>query len=1748
MNEPLHDSTQAMAAPPALPPIMDAPATPTTWDGSALLEAPKAPVARPPQQGVRPTPAPAALPMPSVPTPRAPAPVPAAVAPSLGTPVAQRVADWAATTARAHAAFLERQADVHAQMMRYHQQAFSTLASLAQTGGGAVMPAGVVPPPAMQPVRQANPAAPAVAQPVVTPARPVASVPSAPQQAALAPTPPAPKPVATPTAPRATSPAATKPAAAETSRSMVPASELPGLKLSKEQLKVHASGNISEIFGPMFAQQDGYERQCRMPEPPLLLADRVVGLDCEPGVLGKGTIWTETDVGKDGHEWYLHRGRMPAGVMIESGQADLMLISYMGIDFLNQSERVYRLLGCELTYHGNLPQKGETLRYDIHVDGHAKQGDVRLFFFHYDCVVDGEPRLTVRGGQAGFFTDEELADSAGILWTPETGEYNADARLDAPIVPSVPRSFTDEQLSLLAAGDAYACMGPGYEKLATHNDTPRIAEGNMRFLRRIVELDPTGGPWGRGYMKAEWPVSPDDWFFEGHFKNDPCMPGTLMFEGCLQALSFYLISMGYTMDRDGWRFEPVPGNPIPMRCRGQVRPHAKMLTYEVFIEEVHEGPIPMVYADLLCTVDGLGAFHARRCGLQLTPAWPLDHWEEKLLGDYVEPKPVAISSEGLPFDYRSLIACAWGRPSEAFGPIYKRFDGPTTVARLPGPPYHFMSRITEVDGPLGGMKLGTKVVVEYDLPPMSEWYYRENGHPVMPFAVLLEAALQPCGWLASYVGSTLTTENEIFFRNLDGTGTLHIELPPSGGIFKTEVEITQISQSGPMIIEGFDVKCTLDGVPAYTLKTVFGFFPGEALEDQKGISITDDDLANLAAPSDYLVDLTEAPERFCGGPARLADPMLRMVDRITGWWPEQGEGRMRGEKAVDVSEWFFKAHFFQDPVQPGSLGLEALLQLLQAAMLEMNLDADLESPRFEPLALDIPMTWKYRGQVVPKNKLIQSMIEITEIRHEQDAVLAIAEGQLWVDGLCIYTTSNMGMRLVSTHGPRKPPEETADDDDPDPAGESTATASTGRVFGHLAAAGEAISCDLVRDPWMRDHCPTFTLASLPLMGMVDAMASVALGAAPFGQRLVEIDKVQVSGWTLVGEEPLELRVNLEPCGRDLTVATFERRDASAGRWRTGASAQIRWASSWPQADVVPRLTGLTDAPDPYASGTLFHGPSLQLMVRLETGPGCARGTLDLDRCGVPDGLLGTGLLDAATHVIPHDALHTWDDRIGADQAAYPHQVEAFRLYGDLPKRGQVQVEATYKELRGGRFPVTELLIRTLDGELLAEFHLVEILMPKGPLGTAAPGPRRQFLEHRTYVPGLGLGRADRSGKTIMKAADVHGSDWLPGTVATVYGANPNDLLRSVAARDHAARLLEVHPSQLVQDGDTLRALRQPFVSVRPVVHFIGSEVHVSGDVQPDWSPVRQHWREGFGLGAWPTEDLYLGLAETFLGRVVVEDPAALEVSSERPILLLANHQVALESLLFAIVAPALLGRPVVTIAKAQHRDTWLGRLIAHGFRWPGVDDPGVIEFFERTDPQSFGRLLTGLTPALVDRKKALMVHAQGTRARSCREPTQQVSSALIDLAVQLGADVIPVRFSGALPVEPVPEKLDLAVGMARQDLTFGVPLPAHVLAAMPYKERRDAVVQAIAQTGPSVATETPNPPQHSLAARIQERAAGRGDADPVYSAMAEVLANRQNEHRGLDRLVRSGGRQRTGDAEEKAWLGLLAHWLYGVTP
>lgn len=1625
-----------------------------------------------------------------------------------------RLAAHHAQLGAVHQDFLAQQADVHQRFLALRAATeASLLSAYGQTAAGAqpVLPSAPLfePPPAFAPLPEPEPATAPLPEPVFAP-------------------PPVPVPVA---------PAAPAPAPATTTA-------LPGPKYDRAALEVLASGRISSVFGPAFADQDGFARQVRMPEPPLLLADRVTGIDAVPGSMGTGTLWTETDVTHDA--WYLDdTGRMPAGVMIESGQADLLLISWLGVDRLNRGERVYRLLGCELTYHGGLPQPGDTLAYDIHVDGHAAQGDVRLFFFHYDCRVRGEPRLSVRHGQAGFFTDEELANSAGVLWDPATEPCKTDGPLDPPLVPTGPRSFDRDAVRAFAAGKPFACFGKGWEVTQAHVRSPKITGGRMLFLDSVTQFDPTGGPWGRGYLRAETPVSPDDWFFDGHFKNDPCMPGTLMFEGCLQAMAFYLAAMGFTIERDGFRFEPVPEEKYPMRCRGQVTPTSRHLTYEVFVSEVSAGPIPTVFADLLCTVDGRKAFHAKRVGLRLVPDFPLERWSTLgpaltqptgapvplpalggLVG-YVEPKPVAVV-DGFPFDYASLLACAWGPPSKAFGPFYSAFDGVRRVARLPSPPYHFMSRITRTDGPLGGMKTGTKVEVEYDLP-IEQWYFAENGYPTMPFCVLMEAALQPCGWLASYVGSAKTTETDLLFRNLDGTGTLAVDILPGAGTFRTEVTLTSISNTAGMIIESFDAACFIGDTRVFDMKTVFGFFPKEAFENQVGLPVSDEHRARIEAPSDYRVDLTERPLRYCGGELRLAGPMLLMLDRVTGYWPEGGKaglGYLRAEKTVDPDEWFFKAHFFQDPVQPGSLGIEALCQLLQFYMLERDLGADVPHPRFEPVMLGAPLTWKYRGQVVPRNRVITSEVEITEVGTDERGPYAKAEAWLWVDGKRVYHAKNLGMRIVPGA--------------PHPLPTRPEPGSTEETL------------DVAKDAWLGDHRPTWTLPAFPMMSMVDRLTAAAAEHA--GKPVTRLSDVRVLRWLPIPDgAAVRLRADVgdeTPDGLVVTLSAWrDAQDPRLSRFEPVASAKAHFDRA-PAPARFAALAASEPAPDPYETARLFHGPAFQYLTSLAMGTGGSSATLAAERGSVPRGHVHQGLLDAATHGIPHDALSSWSREIPENVVAYPYRIPDIRFFGELPDAGTVEIETRFAGFDGDpRFPACDVQILSA-GRVLAAFRLVEVLVPKGPIGAAPPLARRAFLRDARHVPGVSLSAFDGSA-TRLSDGTVRETDWLPGNVATIYGITPSrggDLTAEIAVKDHVARSAFVHPRGIDVEPDLggARARMRPLRRHAVTVTRDGNDVTVIDRAPPqqDLTQVRAYWRERLGIGEWPVEDLYFGLIERFVGDVVLSDPDAFAAVRGRGCLYLANHQVGIESLLFSVLAAALSGTPTVTLAKAEHRESWLGRLIAHSFSYPGARDPGVIAFFQREDPASLMGILSELGAELRAGTKSMMVHVEGTRSLACRQPVTRMTSALLDMALASDAPIVPVRFVGGLPVSDAAERLDFPLGYGHQDIWLGRPILPEHLAALPYKDRRDVVLSALNGLGPALDTEVPAAPDPAFAAEVAawRSRTGAPEEGAVVMATLAGLHAPGDEVKALCEGARTGELRVSGDARG-AWLTELVRGL-----
>ncbi len=1507
----------------------------------------------------------------------------------------------------------------------------------------------------------------------------------------------------------------------------------PAVRFSRSDLERLASGRVSDVLGPAFAFQDALRRQVRLPMPPLLLVDRVVSLAGDARSMGPGVIETETDVAPQA--WYLEEGRMPLGLMIEAGQADLLLISWLGIDAHNRGERVYRLLGCEATLHGPLPIPGETLRYRIEIERHARQGDVRLFFFRYDCRdARGNLRLSVRHGHAGFFSDAELAGSRGVAWRPEAGEHSAEGQSDPPAVRCVHASFSEAAVADFAAGHAAECFGPGFEGARAHVRSPRIPAGRLRLIDRVTELRPGGGPWGRGYLRAETDIRADAWFFPCHFRGDPVMPGTLMLQACVQAMSFYLAGTGHTLERDGWRFQPIAGEPWAMRCRGQIVPSSRRMVCEVFVEDLRAGPVPTLHADVLVSVDGLQAFHCRRMGLQLVPDWP----QGSVPPAAVRPGTAAVAG-GVRQDERAMAACALGAPSAAFGEAYRPFDGPRRLPRLPGPPYLFMSRVVAVRGPYGRPEVGAAVEAEYDVPP-DAWYFdaSADGAARMPFAVLMEAALQPCGWLTAYLGVPLSSERDLAFRNLDGSGLVHREVGPQAGTLRTRVRLADIARVGATVVETFQLECRLDHDLVFSGETVFGHFPRADLTAQIGLTPTPEERGAFDAEPNADVPLDGVPF--------LPEGRLALLDRVTGCWPlGDGRLRLRAERRIAGDEWYFKAHFFQDPVQPGSLGLEAMTQLLRVALVRAGLAAGLRRPRFDPVAAGRPVRWKYRGQVLPSDGVVVVLLDMTEARREAEGGLACADAALWVDGRLIYRARGLAMRVTEA--------------DPGPGEGVAAAVPAGlpALPADPAEPDEGQVLDPAVDAWLLDHRPTHTVPVLPFTFAVEHMAEAARRQFP-GDVVVGVVEAEIGRWIRF-DGPLRLRARATrtaPAERRADVV-LEVAGTAQPRWRPVARAQIQLAPAYPAppADAAPPpLEDARHGPDPYGAGRLFHGPALHLAQDLRLGRGGASVLLDAEAPGLPRGCLHPAVLDAATHAIDQDEIESWLPQAAPDTIAYPRRLTDLRIFGPPPARGRLrsEVRADGLDADNPRLPAFRLWIFA-GTRLWATFRLVEVLVPKGPLGRIPRPLREGFLRDRLPVPGAGLARAEGEA-TVVEQADVDRSDWLPGTVAGLYGATAPDggpargadLLAQVAVKDHVARRWAVHPATVhLGERGRVTCTAMP-LNVFPLdIRARPQRVEVRDAAPPriDLDGIRALARgvhHQLGIG----EDILLGLLGRCVGLFRLLAPGPIAALGRRGRLYLGNHQTLIESLLFGLAATIGGGPELLGLAKVEVRAMWMGELMAHLAARPGVETSTRTVFFDQADPASLLPVLDRIRQWLADGGAAL-VHVEGIRARQAGRPVARMSAALLDVAAASGAAIVPVRFVGGLPEEALAVRTDLPIGGGRQEYRVGAPLEPSELAALPPALRVQRVLDAINALAP--APERPSPPDPRFEGAVAAWAARTGAAAPyaaIWVTLSELGAPADETRRLLEGAA--AGRLRLAGADPvDRWLGWLAERLYG---
>ena len=159
-------------------------------------------------------------------------------------------------------------------------------------------------------------------------------------------------------------------------------------------------------------------------------------------------------------------------------------------------------------------------------------------------------------------------------------------------------SYDYEELLACARGELF---GPG---------NAQLPYPPMLMFDRITEISETGGAPDKGFIRAEFDIKPDLWFFACHFIGDPVMPGCLGLDAMWQLVGFFL----------GWSGAPGRGRALgvgEVKFSGQVTPEVKKVIYRIDLKRVIMRKLVLGIGDGTMEADGTVIYEAKdlRVGL-----------------------------------------------------------------------------------------------------------------------------------------------------------------------------------------------------------------------------------------------------------------------------------------------------------------------------------------------------------------------------------------------------------------------------------------------------------------------------------------------------------------------------------------------------------------------------------------------------------------------------------------------------------------------------------------------------------------------------------------------------------------------------------------------------------------------------------------------------------------------------------------------------------------------------------------------------------------------------------------------------------------------------------------------------------------------------------------------------------------------------------------------------------------------------
>jgi 3-hydroxymyristoyl/3-hydroxydecanoyl-(acyl carrier protein) dehydratase len=385
------------------------------------------------------------------------------------------------------------------------------------------------------------------------------------------------------------------------------------------------------------------------------------------------------------------------------------------------------------------------------------------------------------------------------------------------------------------------------------------------------------------------------------------------------------------------------------------------------------------------------------------------------------------------YNYDQILEMTEGSMAKVLGDVYKEVDKYEVRARMPLPPYMFVSRITKINAKFGEIKAGSSIEAEYDVPYYSIMQVNKKNVSSVVFSEAAHIGI----FLAGYMGIDDLSSGRARFRITDVTTKYVSERwPNAGDTIRMQFIIDKLIRTGDMTLLICSYKVYLDNELFIDAKETGGFFTQQTLDSGAGIKgnvpkvlnkasqVSNDIYKPVTAKRTYgKIDVhnflsgdyhkclrknivnSDTPYQVCKE-AMFIDEVTDMSE-IGG---KYGLGYIVAKKEIDSTHWSFKCHFKNDPVLPGTIMLEGISQALTFFQTCMGI-YNTEKTFVTKMKTGYEIQTKFRGEVKCASHTLVYRVDPKIVKRVDGGLLFMADGEVYCDGIQVIEQKNIAMQI-----------------------------------------------------------------------------------------------------------------------------------------------------------------------------------------------------------------------------------------------------------------------------------------------------------------------------------------------------------------------------------------------------------------------------------------------------------------------------------------------------------------------------------------------------------------------------------------------------------------------------------------------------------------------------------------------------------------------------------------------------------------